>query len=101
MADTGETTNGRAGAAAPSVAAEVEWHLAEVARAVSGAPAPIGGELLRTVLTGFAEIVRQLVQRREEAPAAAPFLFADHVVSEAAHMWESRIREATRGAPAD
>jgi hypothetical protein len=101
MSETGEVTNGRADAATPSVSARVEWHLSEVARAVRAAPAPIGGELLRTVLTGFAEIVRQLVQRGEEAPAAAPFLFADQVVSEAAHMWESRIREATRRAPAD
>jgi hypothetical protein len=101
MSEAGEITNERADAMASSVSAEVEWHLGEVARAICAAPAPIGEELLRTVLTGFAEIVRQLVQRREEAPAAAPFLFADQVVSEAAHMWESRIREATHNGSAD
>jgi hypothetical protein len=101
MSEASELTNERADAVASSVSAEVEWHLGEVAKAIRAAPAPICEELLRTVLSGFAEIVRQLVQRREEAPAAAPFLFADHVVSEAAHMWESRIREATRVAPAD
>jgi hypothetical protein len=99
MSDASQSGNGRFGALGPSLPDEVEQHLSEAARAIRDAPAPIGPELLTAALTGFAEVFRQIVERREEAPAAAPFLFGSPVVSEAAQMWQSRIREATRDIP--
>jgi len=92
------TANGQPGPIGSTAAVEVEWHLREVAQAIRDASAPIGPELLRVALTGLAEVVRRIVERQGEAPAPPPILFRDHIVSEAAHMWEQRIREAIRTA---
>lgn len=94
------TANGQPGpiGSMVSVSAEVEWHLREIAGAISDAAVPISQELLRIVLAGLAEVVRRVVARQGEVSAAPPILFRDHIVSEAAHMWERRIREAMRQA---
>lgn len=89
-------TGGQPGAVGSMGSVEVEWHLREVARAIQDPSTPTSPELFRIVLIGLAEIVRQTVDHRSQAPAQAPILFRDHIVSEAAHMWESRIREAMR-----
>ncbi len=92
------TATGQPGPIGSTVSVEVEWHLREVAQAIRDASVPVSPELLRIVLTGLAEVVRRIVARQGEASAVPPILFRDHIVSEAAHMWEQRIREAIRTA---
>jgi hypothetical protein len=76
-------------------AAQVQWHLAEVAAILRQDPRPFSPELLRITLRGVGELCRVLFERGQETPAEPPFLFRnDPVVAEALGMWEQRVRAA-------
>ncbi len=93
---TSATSPHQPGPSTPTTtAAEMQWHLAEVAAILRQEPRPLSPELLRIALRGMSELCRMLFERGQETPAEPPFLFRnDPVVAEALGMWDQRVRAA-------